>query len=158
MDFECQFVCESRSIAAVPALTIRAHTSMHDIKALFEDGFRQISALLRAQGLKPSGPPFARYYNMEMNALDVEFGFPVSEAAEGGTRIVRSSTPAGQVACCTYIGPYEEIEPAYDALMKWTAENGLALSGESYETYLNDPSSTPPDQLRTQVCLMLAES
>jgi effector-binding domain-containing protein len=158
MDFECQFVCESRVFASVPALTIRAHVSMHDIPELFKAGFREIVELLAAQSLKPVGAPFARYYNMDMNALDIEFGFPVSSAANGGGRVVKSATPSGKAASCVYIGPYEEIEPAYDALMKWAADNGHILSGEAYEIYLNDPSNTPPDQLRTQVCLMLRDT
>lgn len=158
MDFECQFTCEAKAFASVPALTIRAHTTMHDVEHLFNAGFREILDLLRTQGLTPVGPPFARYYNMDMNALDVEFGFPVSSSAGGSGRVSRSSTPSGKAASCIYIGPYAEVEPAYDALMKWTADNGLTLNGEAYEIYLNDPSVTPPDQLKTQVCLMLKES
>jgi effector-binding domain-containing protein len=158
MDLECQFTCEAREFNSVPALTIRAHTTMHDIAPLFNSGFREILELLKTQGLTPVGPPFARYYNMDMNAVDVEFGFPVPGSANGNGRVSNSSTPSGNAATSIYIGPYEEIEPAYDALMKWADDNGRTLSGEAYEIYLNDPSVTPPDQLKTQVSLMLKES
>lgn len=158
MDFECQFVCELRELAPATALTIRAHTTMHDIAALFDAGYREILSLLEQEGLRPEGPPFARYYNMDMNALDVEFGFPVPEHTEARGRVLKSRTPSGKAASSLYIGPYNEIEPVYDALIKWTVDNGLTISGESYEIYLNDPAVTPPDQLRTQVCLLLQES
>ncbi len=158
MDFECQFVCELKELASVPALTIRVHTQMHDIGKLFDAGFREIADLLRSQGLDPAGPPFARYSNMEMEALDIEFGFPVPGSANGGGRVTSSTTPSGKAASCIYIGPYGEIEPAYDALMKWAADNGFSLGGEAYEIYLDDPANTPPEQLRTQVCLLLSDA
>jgi effector-binding domain-containing protein len=158
MDFECQFVCEYRELVAVPALIIRLHTSMHDIATLFDAGYREIAGLLESQGKKPAGAPFAHYYNMDMEMLDVEFGFPVESAAQGGGRIAVGKTPSGKAVTSLYIGPYNEIEPAYDALMKWAADNDFDPSGEAYEIYLDDPSTTPPDRLRTQVHLLLRES
>ncbi|NTW51591.1 MAG: transcriptional regulator [Chlorobiaceae bacterium] len=158
MDFECQFVCELRELSPVPALMIRVHTSMHDIANLFDAGYREIIALLATQGMKPAGAPYARYFNMESTMIDIEFGFPVESAAQGGGRIAVGTTPSGKAVTSQYIGPYNEIEPAYDALMKWAGDNGYSLSGEAYEIYLNDPSSIPPDQLRTQVHLLLRES
>jgi effector-binding domain-containing protein len=158
MDFECQFVCELKELSPVSALIIRMHTSMHDIAALFDAGYHEISGLLESQGKKPAGAPFAHYYNMDTEMLDVEFGFPVDSTVQGGGRIAVGTTPSGKAVTSLYIGPYNEIEPAYDALMKWAADNGFAPSGEAYEIYLNDPSSTLPDQLRTQVHLLLRES
>lgn len=158
MEPSCPFVCDLTELTPVPALTIRIHTSMHGIGELFDAGFREIAALLRSQDLMPAGPPFARYYNMDTDVVDVEFGYPVPESAAGHGRVVRSRTPAGRAATCIAIGPYDEIEPAYDALMKWIADNGLTLSGESCEIYLNDPVTTPPDELKTRLCLMLRDA
>lgn len=157
MDFECQFVCELTDLVPVPALTIRTHTSMHEIGALFDEGYKEITDLLERQGKKPAGKPFARYYDMSAGMFDVEFGFPVESDVHGGGRINLGTTPSGKAAGCLYIGSYDEIEPAYDALMKWASDNGYAPSGESCEIYLDDPLHTPPDQLRTQVYLMLHE-
>ncbi len=158
MDFECQFVCELRELKPVPALMIRMHTSMHDIAPLFDAGYREIAGLLETQGRKPAGAPFARYYNMDTEMLDVEIGFPVDSPVPGSGRIAVGTTPSGKAVTSLYIGPYNEIEPVYDALMKWAAENGFTISGQAYEIYLNDPSVTPQDQLRTQAHLLLRES
>jgi effector-binding domain-containing protein len=157
MDFECQFVCELRELVPVPALTIRMLTTMGKIKALFDEGYREIADCLAAQGLKPEGPPFAAYYNMGMNDIDVEFGFPVVSSAKGTGRIMTGETPSGKAVTCLYIGPYNEVEPAYDALMKWIDDNHFTASGTAYEIYLNDPASTPSEMLKTQVHLLLNE-
>ena len=157
MDFECQFVCELKELAPSPALLIRASTTMGELGSLFESGYHDILQHLASQGKPPSGPPFARYFGMSAGTFEVEFGFPVEGGVESGGRAVAGSTPSGKAASCLYIGPYGEIEAAYDALMKWVDDNGLVLSGEAYEIYLDNPAETPPDQLRTRVSLMLAE-
>jgi effector-binding domain-containing protein len=155
MDFECQFVCELRELLPAPALTIRTRTAASSISSLFREGFSEIAALLAGQGMAPAGPSFALYYNMDMEDLDVEFGFPAPGAATGGGRVVQSGTPYGKAVTTLYIGPYEEIGPVYEALMQWIDTNGLVPSGMAYEVYLNDPAVTPPEILKTQVHLLL---
>jgi len=155
MDFECQFQCEIRAYGASPALTIRLTTRASDIARLFDEGYASIMRYLDSLGKAAVGPPFAVYYTMDMERLDVEFGFPVEEGIEGNDSITASSTPSGKAATCLYIGPYEEVEPAYDALMQWIDENDFESTGVAYEIYLNDPGSTLPDFLKTQVSLFL---
>lgn len=157
MDFECTFVPELINLASRPALSIRTRTRVSDIAALFGKGYASIALLLKARGKAPISPPFALYYNMDMDDLDVEFGFPVDEPLEGSGSVIASATPSGKAVTTLYIGPYEEVEPAYDFLMKWCADNNLILSGVAYEVYLNDPSHTPPEMLKTQVHLLLKE-
>jgi effector-binding domain-containing protein len=157
MDFECAFVPELKELVSRPALSIRTRTRVSEIAALFGKGYASIARLLQERGKMPAGPPFALYYNMDMNDLEVEFGFPVDELLDESGSITASATPSGKAVTVLYIGPYEEIEPAYDFLMKWSADNSLTLSGVAYEVYLNDPSSTPSEMLKTQVHLMLAE-
>ncbi len=153
MEPECPFVCELEELASVPALTIHLRTPMRDADRLFAEGYRDIAALLARDGLAPAGPPFARYFNMDAEAVDIEFGFPVPPSAAGSGRIAVSATLSGIAACCTYIGPYRQIAPAYDALMAWIDTNGLAMHGETCEIYLNDPKTTPQANLKTRICL-----
>jgi effector-binding domain-containing protein len=157
MDFECAFVPELTNLESRPALTIRTRTRVSDIAALFKKGYTSIALRLKEHGKVPAGPPFALYYNMDMDDLEVEFGFPVDELLQGSASIMASTTPTGKAVTTLYIGPYEEIEPAYDYLMKWCADNSLILNGVAYEVYLNDPSNTSPEMLKTQVHLLLKE-
>lgn len=157
MDFECAFVPELKELITCPALTIRTRTRVSDIAALFGKGYTSIARFLQEQGKMPAGPPFALYYNMDMNDLEVEFGFPIDEPFDGYGSILASTSPSGRAVAVLYIGPYEEVEAAYDFLMKWSADNSLTLSGVAYEIYLNDPTDTPPEMLKTQVHLLLEE-
>lgn len=156
MDFECAFQCELENLEPRPALAIRLKTKAGDIAEMFDQGFSAIASYLEAKGKKPAGPPFAVYYNMEMDNLEVEFGFPVEEGVDGEGAIQATMTPSGKAVGSLYIGPYEEAEPVYDALMKWISDNGLEANGVAYEIYLNDPAGTPPEQLKIRVYLLLA--
>ncbi len=156
MDFECAFQAEQVNLEPRPSLTIRLKSSDGDIAEMFDQGFSAIAGYLESKGKTPQGPPFVIYYNMEMDNLEVEFGFPVEEGIEGKDPIKATMTPSGKAATSVYIGPYEEAEPVYDALMKWISDNGLEANGVAYEIYLDDPAETPPEQLRIQVYLMLA--
>ncbi|UZJ39181.1 MULTISPECIES: GyrI-like domain-containing protein [unclassified Prosthecochloris] len=155
MNFECAFQCELEDLEPRPALTIRLKTKAGDIAEMFDQGFSAIASYLEEKGKKPQGPPFAIYYNMDMDHLEVEFGFPVEEGIDGNASIQASMTPSGKAVTSLYIGPYEEAEPVYDALMKWISDNELEATGVAYEIYLNDPALTPPEQLKTQVYLLL---
>ena len=156
MDFECAFQCELQNLDARPALTVRMKTKAGDIAEVFDEGYSSIARYLESKGKAPTGPPFVVYYNMGMDNLEVEFGFPVEEGIDGEGNIRSSATPSGKAVTSLYIGPYEEAEPVYDALVKWIKDNGLEANGVAYEMYLNDPAETPSDELKTQVYLMLA--
>ena len=54
-----------------------------------------------------------------------------------------------------YIGPYDKISAAYEALAKWAAEKGYEPTGVSYEYYLSDPGETKPEDLQTLVMFPL---
>jgi len=92
---------------------------------------------------------------MDMQDLDVEIGFRTSNELPGRGDIQASEIPGGKVATCVRTSPYAEIQPAYDALLRWIIENGYGTTGVAYEIYLNDPSQTPPAELKTQIVLPL---
>ena len=63
----------------------------------------------------------------------------------------------GPYAVTTHHGPYERLAETYAVLLgQWLpAHNREPLSLPSLEFYLNSPEHTPPEQLRTDVCVPL---
>jgi effector-binding domain-containing protein len=113
--------------------------------------YATIAQYLGQLGEQPSGPPFVVYYNMDMQNLDVEIGFPVAKRLTGQGEIKTGELPSGTVATCLHVGPYSDIGSAYEALTHWVNEHGYTPTGVAYEVYLNDPAITRPEELRTQV-------
>ena len=120
---------------------------------MFGKGYGEIVQYLEELGEQPIGPPFGAYYNMDMEDLDIELGFPVGRELPGRAHIQAGEIPGGQVATCLHIGPYSEMEPAYAALTEWIKDNGYEATGVVYELYLNNPDETPPAQ--TQIVFPL---
>ena len=67
--------------------------------------------------------------------------------------------PAGPYVCTTFVGPYEELGAVWERFKG----DGLRESGRrmragapSYELYLNDPSRTPKEKLRTELRIPVA--
>jgi AraC family transcriptional regulator len=64
----------------------------------------------------------------------------------------------GEYAVVTHCGPYEKLSETYAYLCgQWLAGSGREMrSAPAFEVYLNDPNTTPPDDLRTEIHLPLA--
>ena len=150
-----QPVCELLEQPAQPAVAIRTWTSAGDLPRVLGQTFSSLAQFLAEKGTQPSGPPFVAYYNMDMQNLDIEIGFPVPEKLEGQGAVRPSRIPGGRLAACTYTGPYQDLAPAYDALSRMVQERGLKATGVAYEIYLNDPQTTPPQELQTRILFPL---
>lgn len=149
------YQCEIKQQPAQPALSIRARTPVQDLGQVVGKAYGAIAQYLGEMGEQPAGPPFVAYYNMDMQDLDAEIGFPVSRKLPGRGDIQASEIPGGELATCLHIGPYDKVGAAYEALSRWIQDNGRAATGVAYEIYLNDPSQTLPQQLQTQILFPL---
>ncbi|MBV5319996.1 MAG: GyrI-like domain-containing protein [Chlorobium phaeobacteroides] len=158
MDFECAFVPELLELTPIPAVTIKCTTTVAAIPALFDSGYRRILEYLKQESAGTAGPPFAIYTTLDSDDIDVEFGFPVTRSVAGSGSLTESRTPSGKAVSILFIGPYEDVEPAYDALLKWVADNNLTAGSVAYEVYLSDPKDTLPEMQQTRIHLLLEQS
>lgn len=125
---------------AQPTLTMRETQPVDKLPEFFGKAFGGVMAYLEELGRPPGGMPFGKYYNLDMQALDIEAGFPVMEKLPGKGDILSSEIPAGTYISTIHEGPYDKMEPAYDALKDWAEKNGYAMDWIAYEYYLNDPT------------------
>ncbi len=149
------FHCEIKEQPAQPTLSIRCRTSVQGLPQLLGEAYGRIAAYLAGSGETPAGAPFTAYYNMDMQDLDVEIGFPVSKSLAGKDDIQASEIPGGKLAFALHTGPYSECGLAYEALTQFVKEQGFEATGAAYEFYLNDPQETPQAQLQTQIVFPL---
>ena len=70
-------------------------------------------------------------------------------ASVGATGVRLTREPAGRALRVEHRGPYDAEGPSLAALRTAAAEQGLAISGPHTETYVTDPTTTPPKALRT---------
>ncbi|MFC1802718.1 GyrI-like domain-containing protein [Thermoproteota archaeon] len=143
--------CEVKELPVIPTLTIRTRTSVQELPKTMHKAYGAIAHYLGEMGEQIESPAYAAYYNMDMQNLDVEIGFPVSDDLPGRNDVKPSKIPAGKYVSCVFTGPYSDIEPAYNALTKEIKENGYEVTRIAYELYLNDPDVIPPNELKTEI-------
>ena len=142
---------EMKRVEKTPSLMIRTTVPMEKLSETMGSAYGELAAYMNDRDIPFAGPPYALYRNMDMSALDVEMGFPVTSPAEGEGRIAAGEIPAGDVATELYEGSYEGIGTAYDRLKAFTEQQGRPAGEWCYEFYLNSPLDTPPEQLKTEI-------
>jgi effector-binding domain-containing protein len=146
--------CEVQQQPAQPALVIRTRAAVQELPQVFDAAYGALMQYLGALGEQPTGMPFAAYHNMDMQALDLEIGFPVARPLPGKDTIQPGELPAGKWARVLHVGPYDQCRTAYDALSAWIAEQGYRPTGVAYEAYCSEPG-TPPQEIRTWIMFPL---
>jgi effector-binding domain-containing protein/uncharacterized protein YndB with AHSA1/START domain len=131
--------------------------SMNEITGQIESLFGKVMQTLKDQGLEVRGAPFGYYfnYNPENNTSSAYFGIPVGNAGKPTSEVIFVSLPASKAVKLTHTGPYEEVGPAYEMMMKYIQKNELNATWEAFEFYLNDPMTTFPPFLQTDIYLTL---
>ncbi|MFA4884750.1 MAG: GyrI-like domain-containing protein [Desulfotomaculaceae bacterium] len=99
--------------------------------------------------------PFTAYYNLDMQDLDVEMGFPVMKPLPGNGEIISGEIPRGKYVSCMYKGAYSQMERPYNEMFKWIEENGYEQKGVYYEYYYNSPHDVPESELLTRISMLL---
>lgn len=136
-------------------------TLVYSDRKVLTDIHRELPQLIRglldeiaATGSICAGAPILLYYDnfcdgsFDPQKIDVEVAWPVADE-----NIANNKLPAIQSASCAYVGPYDGLENAYGAVFTWLNENGYKAHFPTREVYINDPSTTPPEQLVTQILI-----
>jgi effector-binding domain-containing protein len=147
--------CDVKEQSSQPTLAIRTRTPVGELSQVLGQAYGAIAQYVGEVGGQFAGPPYVAYYNDDMEDLDIEIGLPVAPQLPGKDEIEAEEIPGGRVATCIHVGPYDEIESAYEALVHWVAENGYESTGVAYEFYLNDPAETPAEELMTEIMFPL---
>ena len=142
---------EIRAVQDQDMVAVRTSTPVEKLPEVMGACYGEVIQYLGSQNTQPVGPPFAIYYNMDMSNLDVAIGFPVAQALEGSGRVQAGKIPGGKAAVEMHIGPYDKIGEAYNRLSAFVKEKGLEMGACSYEFYLNDPGTTTPEELKTEI-------
>jgi effector-binding domain-containing protein len=126
-----------------PAAVVRARVAVNRIPAFLARAYADVLAVLAAQGLRPSGPPFARY-GMGDRTFDVEAGFPTTAPVAPSGRVEASELPGGPALVILHRGPYDDVALDLRAGQEWLAANRWIATGDPWEAYLDGPEVAEP--------------
>lgn len=140
---------------AQPILYVSDSATAAEAGAKLGAAYGQISAAMQALGLKPAGAPLAitRKFDEATRFWEFDAAMPVDRAPasppEGAVQA--GSSYAGWALRATHTGPYEAMQPTYEKLLAYKAVAGFEDNGNSWEHYVTDPTTVPPEQVKTEV-------
>lgn len=128
-----------------------------DLRDIFDGAFTALAGAIGAGLFLPNGPAIAIYHGDPQGEFDLEIGFPSITAPtqdiETAAGVLHASAlPAGPAALLSHVGAYDGMPQAWARLVEG-AEG--TPRGIWIEAYVSDPSTTPADQLRTDLILPL---
>lgn len=138
-----------------PVLYIRIRTALSSLPKVIGDAYGEIINYMTEIGERPADAPYTAYYNLNMQDLDVEMGFPVRRRLPERGEIKSGAIPGGKVVSCMYKGSYTKMEEPYNKIFKWIEENGYEQRGIYYEYYYNSPNEVPESELLTKIVIPL---
>ncbi len=139
-------------LPASDGVSIRAVIPMSELSDFFGPAFHDLSEAISAGGASPAGPPFARYYAVTPEAVNLEAIMACDRPVPGLGRARPIHLEAAQAAVVRHTGRYDKLKPAYDALSEWMKENGKHPSEAPREVYVTGPDEVPnPDEWVTLV-------
>jgi len=148
---EPQSPCRMVERPAQPVLSIRARVSPVALAQTIGESARAVFQYAGEKGYVPVGPLFVAYHGFDGQTQEVEIGFPFAPGVEGAGSIRVSEIPGGKSAVWHHTGPYEKLPEARAALEQWLNANGYVQAGATYEICRNDPQTTAPENLETEI-------
>jgi len=140
----------------IDALVSSVSGNMQQVATLLSECYSKVFAEIQKQSLQPQGSPFAYYsgYDPETGIYTMTAGMPVSSGAKSSGDVKAVKYKAFKAVKALHTGPYDEMQPSYEAIMEYAKTNNLKLGSESWEFYMNDPSEIKdPTLLQTIIAM-----
>ncbi len=145
-----------------PTVAVRIQQPMAelDLAKAFDTYLPLVGRRVGELGAEMAGAPFGRYHAFGPTHLDVEIGIPVASPPAGlptlrsvpAGEVGTSELPGGLVARTIHRGSYDGLKDTYDALHEWIhAQPGVDDGDGPWESYIDDPTTVEPSQLRTEI-------
>jgi AraC family transcriptional regulator len=148
------------SIKDRPALRLLV-TEHRGAAYLIGDAFDRLVAWGSPRGLLGPRKMGVAVYLADMSVPEAEqrslAGFTIDmEVESDNPGIMPYDLPPGHHLVMLHKGPYAQIGETWRALYRWLATSTVQPANRpTFEVYLNNPRSTPPEGLLTEVCIPL---
>lgn len=139
-----QIAVETVSPQRIAAVTARVH--IPDIMGAWEPALFQVKSFLSARpDLDAGGRQVFLYHHPTQRdqPMEIDFGIEVAGAFETSGNVHCVSTPEGRVATAVHIGPLTSLPQTHKAIHQWCADNGHAIGGFSWESYVWGDGADP---------------
>lgn len=142
---------ELREMPTQHTAVVRVTTTTDKISDTMGEAFGTVFATLGKAGIDPAGPPITKYTHYSEDEVSYEAGAPVASPVTADGDVVPGEVGGCRAAVATHVGPYDSLAETYGRMQAWIEGQGLTPSTTMWEAYLDDPDTTEPAQLRTEI-------
>ena len=145
------------SVDSQPILYVHrsSATDPGSIGACMGEAFGTLMGFIGQHGIARTGAPMSIYHGFGETEAIFDVALPVAaadaERAAGHGDIKGGATHAGQALKAVHVGPYTALADTYNRIMAHMEQEGLKPSGPCWEIYMNDPDTTPEEDLITEI-------
>lgn len=145
-----------QSLEPRPFVGIRRKVPTSELASFFAEVLPKVMSWLSDRDIAPASMPMALWCAMDMESgiADCHAGCFVERAVEGEGGITPGETRGGDVLRLTHVGSYDKMGQSWMAVYKRASELERT-PGPGWEIYIDDPTDTPEDELRTEIHLPL---
>jgi AraC family transcriptional regulator len=119
----------------------------------------KLYGMIQERGYTLAGSPLGVYYSDPQQVPEEELlweiqwplGGEVAPVAADERGFGVKSVGAYEAASTVHKGPYDSLSKVYGDMVGWIMANGYEISGPPEEVYMNDPGTTPEEELLTEV-------
>lgn len=147
---------EQVEVAAQSLIYITQNTEADSasVSAGYADAYTRIVPFMAANGLTQAAPPVG----IEGENADGRYRFDAAIPIEGTVAelaepMQMADSYAGRALRTVHIGPYPELQRSVDGLRAYAAARGMAANGRLWYSFVDDPTTVDPEQLRTEIYL-----
>ena len=126
-------------------LVARGSGSMDEIGQLLGELYGKVFEAVGSQQLTMDGQAFAHYLDVDeaTGFSTLQAGVIVQRPGEDLGDLLAVTYPEMKVVQALHTGPYEQFRDSYEKMGAFIAEQGLAITGESFEFYKVGMQDTP---------------
>jgi effector-binding domain-containing protein len=146
---------ETVTTEPTPMLFVTRTTSVNApaIGTAMQEAFRTLGEFIGRNAVEVVGPPVSVYRDHTATSMTMDVGMPVTDRglklASGD--IKAGTTPVGTALKALHVGPYDRLRDTYSLINTELHRRGSRMPAMSWEVYLDDPMTTPPAELRTEI-------
>jgi effector-binding domain-containing protein len=148
------FAAQPVELSAMPILVV-SKTSPPDtasISKAYADGYAQIGKFMAKHKLNQRGAPLGIDGEMTSTRFTFQAGMPVDRSdVSPGDNVQLAQSYAGKALKTIHVGPYDTLAKTYAAFRAYMAAHDYTAAGAPISWYVDDPTSTPPENLRTEI-------
>ncbi|MGC5583421.1 GyrI-like domain-containing protein [Ornithinimicrobium sp. W1679] len=150
-------VPELATLQPTTVAVVRDTVRMRELPDFFGRVFHAVMTVAMDEDVEITGPPFAQYFGVPDEAVEVAAGFPTARPVTPSHGVTASELPGGRVAQLLHEGSYDGLPDAYRRLMSWMDDQGLRPGEVMWESYLTEPPADAGETARTLISWRVAD-